>query len=252
MKSIGNRYLYVILVPAIFALWFSGCDTRPSISPQAQHAFSGDINVVRDYSARRTIAQFSFYRDGDSLANAEVHLNDISLTENVGGIYYLEAPLTAVFDGLNTVEFVNLRDNYNSSIAIHMPDSFGVAVINPRHNSGVADVFVQWSQPEYAATVLLVVIARNYPSNGSIPYMALLEADVTNRTIPYTTFEDSIGFAIRDIYYVYLAAFNQGFGEYDGIQFPLPENLPKRRISNPSGYATYGTIAPVDSIMVLP
>jgi hypothetical protein len=79
-----------------------------------------------------------------------------------------------------------------------------------------------------------------------------LDDEFTVQTVPYTAFLDQSGFTVRDIYYVYLAAFNQGFGEYEGLEFPLPMNLPKRRIFNPAGLATYGTIAPVDSILVLP
>ncbi|OGC96479.1 MAG: hypothetical protein A2W25_14930 [candidate division Zixibacteria bacterium RBG_16_53_22] len=253
MISFKSRYPAMAIVTGTAILCLAVCDNRSFVAePNPEPAFSGDINVVRDYSQRKTIAEFSFFRDGDTIPDGVVRLNDLAHTESIHGVYSLEAPLQAVFGGLNTVEFASLRDNYSSSIAIHMPDSFGVRFINPRDNSGINNVSVQWSQPDFATRVLLVVVARNYPANGSIPYITVLDADVTTHIIPYTAFEDQTGFAIRDTYYLYLAAFNQGFGGYTGLNFPLPPNLPKRRISNPAGFATYGTVAPVDSVLVLP
>jgi len=248
-----SRHLGMAIVIGIAILWLSSCDNRSFVAePNPQPTFSGDINVVRDFNQRKTIAEFSFFRDGDTIPDGVVRLNNFSLTESIHGVYAIEAPLQSVFNGLNTVEFASLRDNYSSSIAIHMPDSFAVMFINPRDNTGINNVTVQWAQPDFATRILLVVVARNYPANGSIPYMTVLDADVTTHIIPYTVFEDQTGFAIRDTYYVYLVAYNQGFGEYPGLEFPLPPNLPKRRISNPSGLATYGTVAPLDSILVLP
>ncbi len=254
MRSFANKRLRVGIICA--GAWFllpAACDDNNSaIGPNPQPSFSGDINVVRDYNVRRTIAEFSFFRNNDPIEHGVVRLNDTSLTVNDAGVYALEAPLRAVFDGLNTVEFISPRDNYDRTIAIHMPDSFGVANINPRDNRGVTDATVQWTRPGNATKVLLVIVARNYPANGSLPYMVILEDEVTTHIVPYTAFQDQTGFDIRDVYYVYLAAFNQGFGSYEGIEFPLPLILPRQRISNPSGFATYGTVAPVDSILVLP
>lgn len=238
---------------AATAILAAGCDDRSASPPSdTQPSFSGDINIVRDFERREVIARFTFYRDGDTIPHGVVRLNDTSLTAQAGGVYALRAPLEAVFDGLNLIEFTSPRDNYDRTLSIRLPDSFAVANISPRDNRGVNDVTVEWSRPTEATKVILVVVARNYPQNGSLPYMAILDDEVTNHVVPYTIFEDEFGSVIRDVYYVRLAAFNQGFGSYEDIEFPLPLGLPRQRLTNPSGFATYGTVAPADSILVLP
>ena len=47
--------------------------------------------------------------------------------------------------------------------------------------------------------------------------------------VPDTTFENYAGDPISGIYYIYLIAYNEGFGPYEGIEFQVPEGLSFRR-----------------------
>jgi hypothetical protein len=219
--------------------------------PKPQPTFSADITVVKEFVLRESIVEITFSRDGAPVPRGVVQLNNMDVP-GTGARYAINTTLDKIFRGQNTITFISPDDDYEETVAIGMPDSFGVRNINPRDNSGVVDVIIEWTRPDFASLVLLIVVARDYPINNTNPYMVILNSDITVHTVPYTAFEASSGLPVDDIYYVYLVAFNQGFGEYDGMQSPLPEGLPQRRLSNPAGFARYGVVAPYDSILVLP
>jgi hypothetical protein len=98
---------------------------------------------------------------------------------------------------------------------------------------------------------ILGVSTLESPDDGSIPFSILLDGDVRFYTVPAETFEDDIGDEIFGTYYVYLIAFNRGFLPYAGLKFPLPEGVPVRPLTGPSGTAGYGTIAPLATISVV-
>ena len=112
---------------------------------------------------------------------------------------------------------------------------------------------LQWSAATRATQYIIAVVAKHYPANNSVPLSVLLGSENTLYTIPYTTFEDPNSLnTIYDTYYVYVVAFNQGFGAYSGMPlFPLPPGVPQRTVSDPSGQLKYGTLAPLDSVIVL-
>jgi hypothetical protein len=249
----ASRFIGATIIAGLMTLIAAGCDNRSSFDPnKPQPSFSADISVVKEYLRRQSNAEITFLRDGDPMPDGVVRLNDLVIPQGNGGRYSLTGSLTNILRGNNTVTFINDDDNYTRTIAIDMPDSFVITEINPNPFSGGQDVAVQWIEPTNATKVLLVVKAQDYPDNGTIPFMTVLNADETLFYVPDTTFMDSNYFLVPDSYYIYLAAFNQGFGEYDGIPFPLPPGLPQRRILDPVGFARYGTIAPIDSVIVLP
>jgi len=231
-----------------------GCDNRTSVNrSKPEPTFTADITVVKDNIRQVDLADITFYRDGEVMADGVVLLNDIIIPDdNEDGRYTQSTALGILQSGLNSITFSNPDDEYSEIVTIDMPGAFEITNINPRHNSGVVDVALEWSQPDNATMIILAVVAREYPFNGTAPHVIVLDADVVTHIVPDTTFEDGSGFPVNDIYYVYLVAFNQGFGEYSGIPFPLPQGLPARRIFDPDGLARYGAVAPYDSILVLP
>jgi hypothetical protein len=131
-----------------------------------------------------------------------------------------------------------------------MPDSFAVTTVNPRYNSSADYVTIEWSGADGATGYILAVASEGYYEDGTIPLRMILPANSTVFVVPDTTFEDFYGDPVYAVYYIYLIAFNEGFGPYPGIRFPVPEGLPQRQISDPSGTMQYGTVAPLDSIIV--
>lgn len=250
MKKKLIPYLGTIIALLGFVL---GCDSRQSVNnDKPDVTFSVDMTVVRDYSQGKDIAVGRFLRDGLPAAEAAITISGRNIPSSGGGNYSSESPALSLLPRANQVTFANHEDAYTQTIVIDLPDSFGVTTVNPRNNQGVVDVQLEWSRPDGASRVALAVVSRDYPADNTAPFIVLLSSAVTNYTVPDTTFEDPSGFAVPGVYYVFLAAFNQGFGEFPGQRFPLPPNLPQRVVSDPVGHMRYGTVAPADSIIILP
>jgi hypothetical protein len=207
---------------------------------------------VRDYSQGKDIAEARFLRDGQAAPEATISVSGDNIPALGSGNYLADGPGFWLLSRANQVSFANHDDAYFETVVIDIPDSFGVTAINPRDNQGVIDVQVAWSRPAGASRIALTVISRGYPDDNTAPLITLFSSDVTSYIVPDTTFEDPSGFAVPGVYYVFLAAFNQGFGEFRGQRFPLPANLPQRVVSDPAGNFRYGTVAPADSIIILP
>jgi hypothetical protein len=232
-------------------LLLTTCDNRGNpAKPKDEASFSANVTIIRDLSQRKNLAQVSFFRNNQSCSTAVVKINGTSIPSTGNGAYFGESPLFSLNTGGNQIAFSNTPDSYSQEFGFDLPDSFGVTGVNPRFNPGAQDVQLGWSNSSFATKYLLVVVSQEYPGDNTSPLMLILNSSVHNFVIPDTTFENDSGSIVPGTYYIYLAAFNQGFGEYRDIKFPLPQGLPRRIINNPSGFLRYGTVARADSIIV--
>lgn len=242
------------IIPLILALPFIvlSCDTRGSVDTRTREtaSFSVDMTVVKDYSAGTNIVEINFDRDGVQFSDAAITLDGRVIPSIGGGLYFVDSPVFPISSGLNLVTFESPDDGYSKSVMFVMPDSFAVTTVSPRNNSNADDVTVRWSVSGGATGYILAVATMDFYADGTIPLREILSAGTTVFVVPDTTFEDAVGDPVYAVYYIYLIAFNEGFGPYSGIRFPLPEGLPQRAISDPSGFMQYGTAAPLDSIIV--
>ena len=242
------------IIPLVLALPFIvlSCDTRGSVDTRTREtaSFSVDMTVVKDYSAGINIVDIYLYRDGVQFSDATITLDGRFIPSRGGGLYSIDSPVFPISSGLNLVTFASPDDGYSKSVMFEMPDSFAVTTVSPRNNMNADDVTVRWSVSGGATGYVLAVATANYYADGTIPLREILSAGNTVFVVADTTFEDAAGDPVYAVYYIYLIAFNEGFGPYDGIRFPLPEGLPQRAISDPSGFMQYGTTAPLDSIIV--
>lgn len=242
------------IIPLVLALPFIvlSCDTRGSVDTRTREtaSFSVDMTVVKDYSAGTNIVDIYFDRDGVQFSDATITLDGRVIPSIGGGLYSIDSPVFPISSGLNQVTFESPDDGYSKSVTFEMPDSFAVTTVNPRYNSNADDVTVRWSASGGATSYILAVATGDYYEDGTVPLRMILPASNTLFVVPDSTFEDFYGDPIYAVYYIYLIAFNEGFGPYSGIRFPLPEGLPQRAISDPSGFMQYGTTAPLDSIIV--
>lgn len=228
------------------------CDTRGSVASRSRDvpSFSVDMIVVKDYSTGSNIVEIYFNRDGVPFSDAVITMGGWAVPSMGGGLYFVDSPTFPVSAGLNEVTFESPDDGYMKSVTFEMPDSFAVTTVNPRYNFNADDVIVRWSESSGATNYIFAVATENYYEDGTIPLRRILPSGTTQFQVPDTTFEDFAGDPIYAVYYIYLIAFNEGFGPYSGIRFPVPEGLPRRTISDPSGFLQYGTVAPLDSIIV--
>lgn len=239
-----------ILVLGIL-MTLASCDSRKSpINPPSGATFDVDFTAVRDFSTRHSVVRILFDRNGLGFEDAQITINGIQIPSAGGAIYYLETPNIVMPLGIDSVRFLSHEDTYDEIVEFVMPDSFGVTDINPRFNQGGEDVSIQWSSPAGGTRYALIVQASNWELNDTAPLRVYFDLPTTTFTIPDTTFENSSGILVPDIYYIYLVAFNGGFGSYDGMTFFLPDGIPARHISEPTGSMRYGTVAPRDSIIV--
>jgi hypothetical protein len=235
----------------LLALLIFSCDKRASVTrSRPEISFSVDMVVVEDLSQRRSVAEAEFRRNGSLFDDAAISVRGSALTSEGSGSYFSQSPALNLSTGVNQLAFISENDSYHETVAVVLPDSFGTTDVFPRDNHDAQEVLVNWSHSNAATRYLLVVVSRNYPADNTTPFMAVYGSTVNSAIVPDTTFEDPDGFIVDGIYSIYIVAFNQGFGEYDGIPFPLPLGLPQQRISEPSGYLRYGTVAPLDSIIV--
>jgi hypothetical protein len=249
----NKREVLLLLSLVLLAILITlSCDSRNSITRSKSTAsFSVDMTVVRDFSQGKDIAQARLLRNNSPFSDGRIVVGRDTLESTGNGNYFSRVSIHTLFNRSNQITFSSDSDSYLQSSTIDLPDSFAITSVNPRINSDVIPVDLQWSHSNGATKYLLVVVSKNYPADNSSPFMIVLGSDIGNYTVPDTTFEDLTGLPISGIYYIYMAAFNQGFGQFNDMHFPLPAGLPRRTISNPIGYLRYGTVAPVDSTIVL-
>ncbi len=248
---IATRIRIIPLVLALASIILS-CDTRGSVDTRTREtaSFSVDMTVVKDYSAGTNIVEINFYRDGVQFSDATITLDGRIIPSRGGGLYTIDSPVFQISSGLNQVTFASPDDSYSKSITIEMPDSFAVTTVSPRYNVNADEVTVRWSGSDGATGYVFAVATENHYADGTFPLKKILPASNTTFVVPDTTFEDFAGDPVYSVYYIYVIAFNEGFGPYTGIRFALPEGLPRRAIPDPSGFLQYGTTAPLDSIIV--
>lgn len=242
------RYSALILAPALI---YSACDNRGNVDrTKPTPSFSVEMTAVRDYSQHRSVADISFQRDNQPFDGASIKIGNITIPSAGSGRYFAQSPQLILFSRLNEITLSSPEDDYLKTLTFDLPDSFSITSIIPQYNQGAVPVDIDWSSAGGAAHYILIVMAKHYPANGTSPLRLLLGTDSTAFLIPDTTFEDATADIISDTYYIYLAAFNQGFGPYLGLTYPLPDSLPQRRVADPAGFLRYGTVAPIDSIIV--
>lgn len=236
----------------VWLMLLASCDRRGAVDTRSRElpSFSVEFTAVVDYVSGNRLVEVHFERDNLPFSEAVITVNDQQIPSAGGGLYSIQSPTFALDGGITTITFESRDDDYTKSVIITMPDSFAVTTVNPWYNFGADPVFVEWSPSDGATGYLLAVATENYYSDGTVPFTAILPSGGTFFTVPDTTFEDFAGDVVSAVYYIYLIAFNRGFGTYNGIQFPPPEGLPDHRISDPSGVLHYGTVAPLDSIVV--
>lgn len=244
--------IWIILAVLALPFLILSCDTRGSVTTRSREtaSFSVDMTVVKDYSVGTNIVEVYFERNGIPFSDAVISLGGWAVPSMGGGLYFVDSPIFPISSGLNEVTFESPDDGYMKSVTFQMPDSFAVTTVNPRYNFNADNVIVRWSESSGATDYIFAVATENYYADGTIPLRKILPASNTIFVVPDTTFEDFAGDPVYAVYYIYLIAFNEGFGPYSGIRFPVPEGLPRRAISDPSGFLQYGTVAPLDSIIV--
>jgi hypothetical protein len=244
-------YKLLIIFAALVAL--ISCDNRNSISrSRPESTYSCDITAVRDFAQRKNVVSLKFWRDNALFDRALITVNGGVLPSIGSGSYFGQTPTIGLATGTNQITFADTEKTYNQTISFDLPDSFGVTTVNPQYITDANDVYVEWSVSNRANNYVLCIKSRGYPSNGTTPFTRILDSNTRSFQIPDTVFEDISGFTVDDTYLIFLVAYKDGFGEYPGMPFPLPSGLPQRRVTEPLGYIRYGTVAPVDSIVVHP
>jgi hypothetical protein len=246
----GSKMKFILYLWAGMAI-IAGCDRRSTtVNPGTDTDFSAVISLVKDYSSRINRADIEFFREGVPFSEAVIKVDGI-IIPNVGGSIYFDTLFSPMHTGLVNITFESPADFYSDTLILNLPDSFRVINVIPSEMSISSDVFVDWSGADGATAYILGVSTLESPEDGTIPFSILLDGDTRFYTIPAETFEDDIGDEILGTYYVYLIAFNRGFLPYVGLKFPLPEGVPVRSLTEPSGTAGYGTIAPRTTIRVV-
>ncbi len=229
----------------------TSCDNRnPITRSRSQASFAAEITVVKDFSQRRDLSEIQFRRNGQAFSDAKISIGEDTLNSSGSGVYYAQTPNLLLRIPTNTITFSVPADVYLKTVSFDLPDSFGVTSVNPRYNQNGSSVTLQWSHPNRTTGFIMSVVSANYPADGTSPLTRALSSTATSFVIPDTTFETSTGNLVAGIYYIYVVAYNGGFGPYSGISFPLPSGLPARSISEPTGHIRVGTVAPVDSVII--
>jgi hypothetical protein len=250
MQISGKIVMVVFLLVSLMI--FASCDRRGSVDTRSRElpSFSVEFTAVADYVSGNKLVEVYFERDDLPFSEAVITVDEQQIPSAGGGLYSIQSPTFVLDGGITQIRFESGEDDYTKSVTITMPDSFAVTTVNPWYNYGADPVFVEWSPSDGATGYLLAVATEDYYSDGTIPFTTILPSGGIFFTVPDTTFEDFAGDIVSGVYYIYVIAFNRGFGSYNGIQFPPPEGLPDHRISDPSGILHYGTVAPLDSIVV--
>lgn len=248
----GRRKLLLISVIISLSILAYSCDNRGSISTrQRQEAsFTVDMTLVRNLPTGGNQVDVYFERDGQPFSDAAITVGDYIVPSIGGGLYFVESSLFPLPPGLTTIQFDSPEDDYVKSIQIHMPGDFEITEVTPRYNPNADDVTIEWSSSTNASDYVLAVATLDYPVDGTSPLRKIVPDGSNIYVVPDTTFENFAGDVVSGIYYIYLIAFNSGFGPYSGIPFPVPEGLPEKTILDPLGKLRYGTVADIDSIIV--
>jgi len=241
----------LLLVFAISILGYS-CDRRGSLDSRQRNipSFTVEMTLIRDISRGRNMVDVYLERDGDAFSDAIITVGNTDVPAIGGGLYFIDSAGFPLPPGLNLIGFESAGDDYFASVSIEMPGDFGITNVFPRYNSNADNVSMEWTASGGASNYLLAVATLNYGADGTSPLRQILPADQSQFVIPDTTFEDFAGDPVAGVYYIYLIAFNEGFGPYDGIRFEVPEGLPQKSISDPAGVLRFGTVAALDSITV--
>jgi hypothetical protein len=236
----------------VLMISISSCDRRGSLDTRNRDVpnFSVDLTAVIDYSSGNRIVEVTFERDNLPFSTAVITIDDQEIPPAGGGYYFIESPVFALDEGLTEIVFQSADDDYEKTITITIPDSFAVTEVSPWYNPDADEVYVEWSPSDGASGYVVGVATDNYYDDGTVPMTARLSSGDNFLYVPDTTFEDFAGDVVPAVYYIYVIAFNRGLGPYSGIKFPLPAGLPRQTISDPSGFLQYGTVAPLDSIVV--
>jgi len=243
-----SRQILLLSLPLLIS---GACDNRRSLDSQQRNtpSFHAEVTLIRNLSTGRNQVDAYFERNGSAFSDGIISVGSTQVPVQGGGFYYIDSNTFPLQAGLNSVNFESVDDDYLSSVDITMPGDFSITNMYPRYNSNADNVSVEWSQSSNASNYLLAVSTR-YLDDGTTPLRTILSGSAGQFIIPDTTFEDFAGDVIPGTYYVYLIAYNEGFGPYSGIQFEVPEGLPQKTIFDPSGYLLFGTVAPLDSITV--
>jgi hypothetical protein len=247
----GKNELKLISIAFLVVGLFWGCDSHKSVVDNTpQVTFSAEMTIVKDFSQGLDMARIDFGRNGEAFNSATIKIGADTVRLYGAGIYFAETPLIHLLSQNNTISFACSSDSYMKDLTFIMPGNLAITNVYPRYNQGVNPVQVDWSNSDGASGYVLTVIARNYGHNGTSPLTTKLTSDSHSITIPTTAFETSSGNPVADIYYIYVVAYNGGFGPFPGMKFPLPSNLPAEAISEPNGHIRVGVVAPADSVIV--
>jgi hypothetical protein len=235
-----------------FSVFLSSCDRRGSLDSRQRStaSFSVEMTLIKNLSTGMNQVEAYFERDGIAFSDAIIKVGGVDVPVMGGGLYYMESSTFPLPAGLNTITFDSPDDDYTEEAFIDMPGAFGITLVNPQYNQNADDVIVEWSASDGATNYILAVSTLSSPSDGTVPLRTILPESPARFVVPDTTFEDFAGDPVVGIYYIYLIAYNEGFGPYSGIRFNVPEGLPDRIITDPYGILHYGTVAALDSIIV--
>ncbi len=242
------RSLTILIIPALI---LASCDTRGSVRPRVRElpSFTVEMTLVKNLDTGENLVEAIFERDGAAFSDGIITVGGVEVPPQGGGLYYEYSASFPLPSGANLIGFVSPEDDYSKEVTIIMPGIFSVTQISPRHNPNADAVFVEWSASSDAGSYILAV-STGSTDDGTIPLRKILTSTTINYWVPDTTFEDFFGDPVAGTYYVYLIAFNEGFGPYEGIEFQVPEGLPEKLIADPVGVLRFGTAAPIDSIVV--
>ena len=249
-----TKKMIILISVFICASLLAGCDRRSSLNrTRNEISFSTDLSLIKDYSTRRNRADIDFFREGNAFSDAIIRVNGITI-QNAGGSIYFDTLFAPLNTGLATITFESPDDDYLDSLIFDMPDSFGVTLVSPPEINDAQEVYIEWSGADGATAYILGISTEGAPFDGSTPFSKVFSGTARSYTLQEvdSVFVDGAGYEVFGTYYIYLIAFNNGFKPYVGLKFPLPDDVPVRPLAGPSGTAGYGTIAPIDSIRVIP
>ena len=245
------KMIRLIFVTFALLILANSCDRRGSLESRHRNtpSFTIDMILIRNLSTGKNQVDAYLERDGAAFSDAVITVGDVNVPVMGGGLYFVESASFPLPSGLNIIKFESTEDEYLATTSIQIPADFGLTNVNPRYNSGADNVFLEWSASGGATNYVLAVATLNV-DDGTTPLRLILPSSTSQYVVPDTTFENFAGDPVPSIYYIYLIAYNEGFGPYSGIKFQVPEGLPEKTIIDPAGTLRFGTVAALDSITV--
>ncbi|MEE9554431.1 MAG: hypothetical protein V3W18_09060 [candidate division Zixibacteria bacterium] len=242
----------LILTLIILLMIAYSCDRRGSLEPRVRDlpSFAVEMTLIKNLSTGENLVEAYLERDGYAFSDAVITVGDTEVPSQGGGLYFVENSEFPLPAGNNFIKFDSPDDAYVQSVTIEIPGDFEITNVSPSYNSNADEVFVEWSASEGTSNYILAVATLNHGIDGTLPLILTLPPTTTSYFVPDTTFENYAGDPVPATYYIYLIAFNEGFGPYPGIRFPVPEDLPEKVISDPIGVLRFGTVAALDSVVV--